>query len=91
MDLIKNRGEGKYTTCSQKFCTKCSNTGIIRVVKECDREKFDREFDRLDAPGTLEMGIIYEQVMDKCQHDCYYCTACEKGLLYKDRYPAYKR
>lgn len=89
MGLIKNLGVGKNVTSQERFCTTCNNSGRIKIVQECDREKFDREFDRLDALGTMEMCLIYDKAIEGCKFDYYYCPNCEEGQQYKDQYPKY--
>lgn len=89
MELIKNLGVGRHVTSSKNFCPKCNNRGRIKIVKACDREKFDREFDRLDAPGTMSMDLVYDKAIEGCQFDYYYCPDCEEGQKYKDKYPMY--
>lgn len=83
MELIKNMS-------CKDFCLACNNRGRIKIVQACDREKFDREFDRLDAPGTMSMDLVYEKAMEGCKFDYYYCPCCERGQKYKDEYPMYK-
>lgn len=89
MELIKNKDVGKRVTGRDNFCPKCNNRGRIKVVKECDRDKFDRAFDRYDAPGTLEHYICYDKAMEDCKYDYFFCPDCEEGQKYKDKYPEY--
>ena len=90
MELIKNLGVGKNVTGPENFCPQCNNKGRIKIVRECDREKFEMEFDRLDATGTLEHYICYDKAIEGCQFDYFYCPACEEGQKYKDKYPVYE-
>lgn len=83
MELIKNSGGRK------NFCFGCRNKGRIKVVQECDREKFEREYDRLDAPGTMAADLVYDKAIEECRFDYYYCPCCEEGQKYKDKYPVY--
>ena len=83
MELIKN-------VSSRDFCLACNNRGRTKIVQACDREKFDREFDRLDAPGTMSMDLVFEKAMEGCKFDYYYCPFCERGQKYKNEYPMYK-
>lgn len=90
MELIKNKGVGKNVKCKEEFCPKCNNRGRIKIVKECDREKFERNFDRLDATGVLEHYICYDEAIKDCEYDYFYCPDCEEGQLYKEQYPVYE-
>lgn len=90
MGLIKNFGVGRNVTGKDNFCPKCNNKGRIKVVQKCDREKFEKEFDRLDATGTMEMYLVYERAIEGCKFDYYYCPNCEEGQKYKDKYPRYE-
>lgn len=89
MELIKNHGVGKNVTSKENFCPKCYNRGRIKIVRECDRKKFEDEFDRLDAPGTMSMHLIYDRAIEGCKFDYYYCPDCEEGQKYKEAYPVY--
>ncbi|HCL01802.1 MAG TPA: hypothetical protein DHW61_05200 [Lachnoclostridium phytofermentans] len=90
MELIKNTGFSSFTSKKENFCPKCTNRGRIKVVDEGDREGFEREFDRLADPGTLEMYICYDRAIDKFNHHYCYCPDCENGQLYKGEYPKYE-
>lgn len=89
MGLIKNTGFNSFTSKKENFCPKCTNRGRIKVPKECDREKFDKEFDRLDAAGVMEHYLCYDKAIENCQFDYFYCPDCENGQKYKDEYPKY--
>ena len=89
MELIKNLGAGKNVMNPNTFCSTCYNRGRIKRVQECDREKFDMEFDRLDALGTMDNFLVYDRAIEGCRFDYYYCPMCEEGQKYKDRYPMY--
>lgn len=90
MELIKNNGFSSFTSKKECFCPTCTNRGRIKIVKDCDRDKFDREFDRLADPGTLEMYICYDRAMEGCQFEYYYCPHCENGQKYKNDYSKYE-
>lgn len=90
MELIKNRGVGLNVTNKDNFCPKCNNRGLLKIVRECDKEKFDKAFDQLDAQGTMSMNLIYDKALEGCEYDTYYCPKCEEGQKYKDNYPEYR-
>lgn len=89
MELIQNKDVGKFTSQKEKFCSMCCNRGTIKVVMDCDREKFEQEFDKLDNLGTLGMDRIYEVAISKCAYTKYYCPRCEEGQKYASRYAMY--
>ena len=90
MELIKNRDAGKWVMEKGKFCKKCANEGRLKIVQECDREKFDELFDKIDARGGTSNAEVYEMAIEQCRYDYYYCPDCEKGQIFKDEYPMYE-
>lgn len=88
MDLIKNKDAGKWAG-KGKFCTKCKNQGRIKVVQECDKEKFDELFEKYDKTSPAN-DITYERAIDDCRYDYFHCPDCEEGQKYKDEYPKYE-
>lgn len=91
MSLIKNKDMDGYTLSKEQFCSTCFNRGWIRVPADGQNERFEEEFDRLDAVGVLPHNECYDRAVEKCVYDTYYCPYCEKGQKYKDRYPVYKK
>ena len=90
MELIKNTGYNSFTGKKENFCPKCTNRGRIKVVKSYDRDKFDEEFDKLDATGVMQQYLCYDKAIEECDYDFYYCPDCENGQNYKDEYPKYE-
>lgn len=88
MDLIKNVKTGKWNE-KIKFCKKCSNKGKIKVVQECDSEKFSKLYDKYYDRGGMTEEECYDVAIEQCRYDEYYCPDCEMGQKYKDKYPVY--
>ena len=89
MALIKNKDVGVYTLSKEQFCNTCFNRGWIRRPADGQMERFEEEFDKLDAVGTLSHNECYDRAIEKCVYDTFYCPHCEEGQKYKDKYPVY--
>ena len=63
-------------------CWICNGTGKTEIPK--NKEKFDKEFDRLDAPGTLTMGECRKLALKSVGYTIEKCPNCNgSGEVYK--------
>lgn len=62
-------------------CLKCDDTGIFK--RPLNVEKYEEEFDRLDAPGTLTMGECRDKALKYAGYEEVPCNDCSKGKVLK--------
>lgn len=55
-------------------CWVCNGTGKTEIPK--NKEEFDREFDRLDAPGTLSMEKCRKRALERAGYTIEKCPNC---------------
>lgn len=89
MELIKNRYAGEHKLLKDKFCLKCGNKGLIRKPTGQYQILYEKEYDRLEDVGDLSPMQCHDAALKRCEYNTYYCPFCEKGELYKGRYPMY--
>lgn len=63
------------------YCSKCDSTGVFK--RPLDEEKYEKEFDRLDAPGTLTMGECRDKALIYAGYEEIPCSNCSKGKALK--------
>lgn len=59
------------------YCHICQNTGYM--MKPTDQERFDKEYNRLDATGVLEPYLCYRKACQKTGYIKVPCTYCNLG------------
>lgn len=62
-------------------CLKCDDTGIFK--RPLNVEKYEEEFDRLDAHGTLTMGECRDKALKYVGYEKIPCSDCSKGKVLK--------
>ena len=55
-------------------CFWCDGTGKEKMP--IDKEKFDKEFDRLDAMGVFTMGECRDRALEYAGYDEHVCPHC---------------
>ena len=55
-------------------CSWCNGTGKFKEPK--DMKLYDKEFDRLDAPGSLTMGECRERALEYAGYTIIDCPKC---------------
>ncbi len=55
-------------------CSLCDGTGKFKEPN--DMEVYEKEFDRLDAPGTLTMGECRARALDESGYTIIDCPQC---------------
>lgn len=58
------------------YCLNCQNTGY--ELEPTDFENYEKEYDRLDATGTLEAYLCHRKACEKTGYRKVPCTHCEK-------------
>ena len=61
------------------YCLDCQNTGY--QLEPTDFERYEKEYDRLDATGTLEAYLCHRIACERTGYKKVPCTHCEKGKI----------
>ncbi len=59
------------------YCLDCKDTGY--ELEPTDLERYEKEYNRLDATGTLEGYLCHRIACERTGYRQVPCTHCEKG------------